>query len=155
MASTTLDLPEPLGPTTHVMPGSSLSVVVDAKDLKPLAVKVLRCTALREVDRAAEGAAMRGWTPRGLGRDVPPAGYRARPAGPGSDASAECLPPEPRDFPPKHRGQESIDITLRENGSTPRQARDMLAREPSWPKNMRARETEKRADEVGARCDSA
>jgi hypothetical protein len=35
MASTTLLLPEPLGPTTQVMPGSKRSVVADAKDLKP------------------------------------------------------------------------------------------------------------------------
>ena len=34
-ASTTFDLPEPFGPTTHVMPGSSRSVVADANDLKP------------------------------------------------------------------------------------------------------------------------
>jgi hypothetical protein len=44
MASTTLDLPEPLGPTTQVMPGSSRNVVADAKDLKPFTVKLLRCT---------------------------------------------------------------------------------------------------------------
>src|ERR671929_1390442 len=43
-ASTTLDLPEPFGPTTHVMPGSSRSVVDDAKDLNPRRVKVLRYT---------------------------------------------------------------------------------------------------------------
>src|SRR5215467_9083564 len=47
IASTTLDLPEPFGPTTHVMPGSSLSVVADAKDLKPFIVRLLRCTCLR------------------------------------------------------------------------------------------------------------
>src|ERR1700749_552706 len=41
-ASTTLDLPEPLGPTTHVMPGSSRSVVEDAKDLNPLRVRLFR-----------------------------------------------------------------------------------------------------------------
>src|SRR3954452_12688615 len=45
-ASTTLDLPEPLGPTTHVMPGSSRSVVAEANDLKPFMVRVLRCTDL-------------------------------------------------------------------------------------------------------------
>src|SRR5215469_8466909 len=44
-ASTTLDLPEPLGPTTHVIPGSNLSVVVEAKDLKPRNVRVFRYTA--------------------------------------------------------------------------------------------------------------
>src|SRR5512142_1933817 len=47
MASTTLDLPEPLGPTTQVIPGSSFIVVADAKDLKPLTVRLLRCTNLR------------------------------------------------------------------------------------------------------------
>ena len=44
MASTTFDLPEPLGPTTTVTPGSSSSVVVSAKDLKPLRVSVFRNT---------------------------------------------------------------------------------------------------------------
>ena len=43
-ASTTLDLPEPLGPTTQVMPGSKCSVVDDAKDLKPSRVRLFRCT---------------------------------------------------------------------------------------------------------------
>src|SRR5690606_8327912 len=43
-ASTTLDLPDPFGPTTHVTPGSKLSVVADANDLKPRSVRVLRCT---------------------------------------------------------------------------------------------------------------
>src|SRR5215211_5991748 len=41
-ASTTLDLPEPFGPTTQVMPGSKLSVVADAKDLNPRKVRLLR-----------------------------------------------------------------------------------------------------------------
>src|SRR5690606_31810696 len=44
MASTTLDLPEPLGPTTQVIPGSSTSVVAEANDLKPLTVRLFRCT---------------------------------------------------------------------------------------------------------------
>src|SRR3954449_1010759 len=44
IASTTLDLPDPLGPTTHVIPGSKRSVVDDAKDLKPRRVRLLRCT---------------------------------------------------------------------------------------------------------------
>src|SRR5690625_322394 len=43
-ASTTLDLPDPFGPTTHVMPGSKRRVVDDAKDLKPRTVRLLRCT---------------------------------------------------------------------------------------------------------------
>src|SRR6478735_10538870 len=42
-ASTTLDLPEPLGPTTAVTPGSKSNVVADANDLKPRTVKLLRC----------------------------------------------------------------------------------------------------------------
>src|SRR5580658_7812083 len=41
-ASTMLDLPEPFGPTTQVMPGSSLSEVADAKDLKPRNVRLFR-----------------------------------------------------------------------------------------------------------------
>src|SRR4029450_10932445 len=41
-ASTTLDLPEPLGPTTQVMPGSKLRVVADAKDLNPRKLRLLR-----------------------------------------------------------------------------------------------------------------
>src|SRR6476619_5748593 len=43
-ASTTLDLPEPLGPTTQVIPGSKLRVVAEAKDLNPRNVRLLRCT---------------------------------------------------------------------------------------------------------------
>src|SRR6476620_8418215 len=41
-AATTLDLPEPLGPTMQVMPGSSWSVVDEAKDLNPLRVRLFR-----------------------------------------------------------------------------------------------------------------
>src|SRR5689334_11769962 len=44
-ASTTLDLPDPLGPTTHVIPGSSWRVVEDAKDLNPRNVRLLRYNA--------------------------------------------------------------------------------------------------------------
>ncbi len=43
-ASTTLDLPDPLGPTTAVMPGSKRRVVGAAKDLKPFSVRLLRYT---------------------------------------------------------------------------------------------------------------
>ena len=43
-ASTTFDLPEPLGPTTQVIPGSRRSVVALAKDLNPRRDKDLRCT---------------------------------------------------------------------------------------------------------------
>jgi hypothetical protein len=42
MASTTFDLPDPLGPTTTVTPGSSWRVVASAKDLKPLMVSDLQ-----------------------------------------------------------------------------------------------------------------
>src|SRR3954447_4255027 len=42
-ASTTLDLPEPFGPTTAVMPGSKRRVVDDANDLNPLRVRLFRC----------------------------------------------------------------------------------------------------------------
>ena len=41
-ASTTLDLPEPFGPTMQVMPGSSCSVVEEAKDLNPFRVRLFR-----------------------------------------------------------------------------------------------------------------
>src|SRR4029077_20252618 len=41
-ASTTLDLPEPFGPTTQVMPGSRRRVVAEAKDLKPRRVRLFR-----------------------------------------------------------------------------------------------------------------
>lgn len=54
-ASTTLDLPEPLGPTTQVMPGSNRSVVADAKDLKPRRVRLLRCTPLDSTGRLSTG----------------------------------------------------------------------------------------------------
>src|SRR5246127_6007321 len=43
-ASTTLDLPEPFGPTTQVMPGSRRSVVAEANDLKPRSVRDFRYT---------------------------------------------------------------------------------------------------------------
>src|SRR5258705_12165516 len=45
IASTTLDLPEPFGPTTQVIPGSKRSVVAEAKDLNPRSVRVFRYTA--------------------------------------------------------------------------------------------------------------
>ncbi len=45
MASTTLDLPDPLGPTTTVTPGSSSRVVASANDLKPRRVRLFKNTA--------------------------------------------------------------------------------------------------------------
>ena len=56
MASTTLDLPEPFGPTTAVMPGSKRSVVADAKDLKPFMVRDFRCTVARSLPSLSTGA---------------------------------------------------------------------------------------------------
>ena len=47
-ASTTLDLPEPLGPTMQVMPGSRRMWVAEAKDLKPFRVRLLTYTT-REI----------------------------------------------------------------------------------------------------------
>ena len=44
-ASTTLDLPLPLGPTTTVTPGSRRIEAVSAKDLKPFSVSVFRYTS--------------------------------------------------------------------------------------------------------------
>jgi hypothetical protein len=43
-ASTTFDLPDPLGPTTQTIPGSKVSVVDEAKDLKPRSVRLFRYT---------------------------------------------------------------------------------------------------------------
>src|SRR4029077_839455 len=67
-ASTMLDLPEPFGPTTQVMPGSRRSVVAEANDLKPRSVRLFRYTnpllslhapyrpGARQTGNAAEGA---------------------------------------------------------------------------------------------------
>jgi len=43
-ASTMFDLPDPLGPTTTVTPGSNSRVAVSAKDLKPFRVSDFRNT---------------------------------------------------------------------------------------------------------------
>ncbi len=51
MASTTLLLPEPFGPTTQVIPGSRCRVVELANDLKPRRVRLLRCTGLRQLSQ--------------------------------------------------------------------------------------------------------
>src|SRR5271155_4617992 len=42
IASTTFDLPHPLGPTTAVIPGAKLIVVESRKDLKPSSSRLLR-----------------------------------------------------------------------------------------------------------------
>src|SRR6478736_961096 len=59
IASTTLLLPEPFGPTTAVIPDSNRSVVAEAKDLNPLSVSDLRCTNLPRRQVRAPGAAVR------------------------------------------------------------------------------------------------
>ena len=69
-ASTTFDLPDPFGPTTQVMPGSSCSVVADAKDLKPRRVRLLRYTTTSCV--GGTGPPGRGRWSRPMGRTVPP-----------------------------------------------------------------------------------
>src|SRR5262250_25304 len=43
-ASTMFDLPDPLGPTTQVIPGSNRSDVVEAKDLNPRRVRLFTYT---------------------------------------------------------------------------------------------------------------
>src|SRR6195952_4753187 len=48
-ASTTLLLPDPLGPTTQVTPCSNAKVVDVANDLKPLSVRLLRYMTLLPV----------------------------------------------------------------------------------------------------------
>src|SRR5580698_11291990 len=54
-ASTTLDLPLPLGPTTTVTPGSSCNVDGSAKDLKPLRVSDFRNTVGHPTRRTRQG----------------------------------------------------------------------------------------------------
>ncbi len=48
-ASTRLDLPEPLGPTTTFTPDSNSSRVRSAKDLKPVRDRDLRCKGIGSV----------------------------------------------------------------------------------------------------------
>src|SRR4051794_13619416 len=50
-ASSTLDLPDPLGPTTQVIPVSKRNVVAEAKDLKPFNVRLFRCTGREPLGR--------------------------------------------------------------------------------------------------------
>ena len=59
-ASTTLDLPEPFGPTTQVMPGSKLSEVEEAKDLNPLRVILFKYTGATYRKRAYRFPLARG-----------------------------------------------------------------------------------------------
>ncbi len=59
-ASTTLDLPDPFGPTMHVTPGSKAKVVGCAKDLNPLRVRLFRCMGARDVRRRSRPLRYRG-----------------------------------------------------------------------------------------------
>ena len=58
-ASTTLDFPDPLGPTTQVIPGSKRSVVADAKDLNPRKVRVFKYTVARSPPRSPDFVAVK------------------------------------------------------------------------------------------------
>src|SRR5262249_52393909 len=51
MASATLDLPDPLGPTTTATPGSSLSSSVSGNDLKPRRRSERRCMRCEAIHR--------------------------------------------------------------------------------------------------------
>ncbi len=71
-ASTTLDLPEPLGPTTHVTPGSKRSVVEEANDLNPFSVRLFRYNALLlRARRAQVGVGKTSLNPTGGRRGDP------------------------------------------------------------------------------------
>ena len=59
-ASTTLDLPLPLGPTTTVIPGSNSSTVGSAKDLNPFMLSDLR--NIRDDPTVRPGSARRSTT---------------------------------------------------------------------------------------------
>jgi hypothetical protein len=72
MASTTLDLPEPFGPTTTVTPGSISMTVESAKDLKPLRVNDFKNTATSTVmDSARERPMALALAARAIGRGAP------------------------------------------------------------------------------------
>src|SRR5580693_4392921 len=66
-ASTMLDLPEPFGPTTQVMPDSRRSVVAEANDLKPRRVRLFRYTnpSSRSTHLTVPGHAKPGTRPKG------------------------------------------------------------------------------------------
>src|SRR5919199_4306946 len=71
MASTTLDFPEPLGPTTAVIPGSRRRVVAEAKDLKPFSVRLERCTRKSYGPRGGPSAGARREPASGEGQRGP------------------------------------------------------------------------------------
>ena len=67
-ASTTLDLPLPLGPTTTVMPGSNSSTAGSAKDLNPLRESDFRNTAALTLSVVVA----LGWETQVTPRSAPP-----------------------------------------------------------------------------------
>ncbi len=73
-ASTTFDLPLPLGPTTTVIPGSNSSTVGSANDLNPFMLSDFRNIA----------ATLQGYSPTGLQPGRPGRGGRAGRVKPGS-----------------------------------------------------------------------
>src|SRR5919204_6948540 len=85
IASTTLDLPEPFGPTITVIPGSNSRVVFSANDLNPRRVSDLRNTRLardlssssRRSGHSAPGP-RQGWEARGDRYEGPPSPVRAQ-----------------------------------------------------------------------------
>src|SRR3546814_20034557 len=86
MASTTLDLPDPLGPTTTVTPGSRSRLAVSAKDLNPLIVKFLRNTAVDGTSRPGRARGPQRTLSSGRGPRRPRTG---------ADPSARCGPHRP------------------------------------------------------------
>src|SRR3712207_1108854 len=114
MASTTFDLPEPFGPTTQAMPGSSRSVVAEAKDLKPFTVRLLRCTDLRgsavlSLRRRLPAGDVRCRTRRARRGDTPPGKRTKRCAPPrgGGALFRWCVRDARGCRPPVRRGRRS------------------------------------------------
>src|SRR3546814_13034418 len=83
MASTTLDLPDPLGPTTTVTPGSRSRLAVSAKDLNPLIDKFLRNTAIDGTSRPGRARGPQRTLSSGRGPRRPRTGL---------DTTARCGP---------------------------------------------------------------
>src|ERR1700685_783200 len=107
-ASRMLDLPEPFGPTTQVMPGSRRSVVADANDLKPRRVRDFRYTyPLLPRNDPAERPSLEGYRP---GR--PTEGHRAATAGTGPPGSLRVPSPH-RSAPAPHRSVPSRPVPSR------------------------------------------
>src|ERR1017187_4985697 len=124
-ASTTLDLPDPLGPTTQVMPGSKRRDVADANDLNPRRVSVLRytrrfpssATALvaLSVQHSCPGPDAPATLPRAAGLRAPVSGPRSQ--GPGLRAPVSAALPA---APPCRRIGGLMTLADRPFGTLPR-----------------------------------